>query len=607
MIPVLITLAFVLPGCSGKIPKEKAAILHDSLSADPRSLDPAIAYDSNSLKVLPNILETLYQYDYLADGYRLIPLLAADMPRFSKDRLTIRIPLRKDIRFQDDPCFKETQGKGRTLKAQDFVYAFKRLADPSLESPGWWLFDSKLAEFDVFRARMAAASSKARVNAFARPVRGVRALDDFTLQLTLVKPFPQLLYALAMTLTAPVPHEAVTAYGDENGSISEHPVGTGAFLLKKWDRDQSLQLLRNPGFHSEFYPTKSSEFLEQQGFLVDAGKLLPFLDGVTLKIIKEPQPAWASFTQGELDLLPLSKDHLPQAITSNGLAPALLKKQIRLALATGNRFTYLSFNTLDPVLRNKTLRQALSRAVNRDEWIALSTNNTAAKMTGLILPGIADRPASTALKFDYDLKRAKALLARAGYPEGRGLPPLRLDMRGADSRSHQLGKFLTSQFAALGVKIEVIYNTFPDYMEKQHQGKLQLASNAWALDYPDAENILQLLYGPNRSPGSNDSNFNHPKFNQLYEQMAVMDAGPARATLIQKMDEIAQEEAPWILGYHPTDYLLSQPRVKNLKPGAFSENRYKYLRRFPAFQLTTLSGTDLGCDFRGLWILGSAA
>jgi oligopeptide transport system substrate-binding protein len=212
------------------------------------------------------------------------------------------------------------------------------------------------------------------------------------------------------------------------------------------------------------------------------------------------------------------------------------------------------------------------------KWIEIFTNNTGLKMVTALPPGVPDRVEDAKLTYDYDLDRARDLLKKAGYPNGQGLPVINFDMRGASSLDRQLGEFITSQWDKIGVKLNVIYNTFPAYLEKAKTGNLQVSSGGWNMDYPDAENVYQLVYGPNQSPGPNESNFDHPEMNKLYQQMAVMESSPKRAAIVKKMDEILQEEAPWAFGYYATEYDLAQPWVNNYRTPQVVQNRYKYFR-----------------------------
>lgn len=577
-----IALALAIGACQrgGRDDDGNLMVFHGTHRDDVKTWDPANAYDTVSLDVVPTVYETLYQYAYLAETYKIVPLLAADLPKYSADRLTLTIPIKRGVKFQDDPCFKESSGKGRELKAHDFVYAFKRLALPSLQSQGWWILDGKVKGVNAFHEKLLKASKGDVPKVFAEEIEGIRALDDYTLQLKLIKPYPQIMYILAMSFASPVASEAVAMYGDENGNLTDHPIGTGPYLLKKWDRGRQIALERNPNFHPDFYPTEGASEFQKRGLLADAGKPLPFLDRIVINVVKEAQPAWLNFMKGNQDKIGIPKDNFAQAISNQvNLTPELSAKGIRLHIETGAVFYYVSFNMKDKLLGgNKHLRYALSAAIDRDKWVEVFTNGTGKKQTTALPPGLQDRPNDQKLKHDFNLAQAKELLKKAGYPEGKGLPVINFDLRGADSVSRQLGDFFTQQWSQIGVKVNVIPNTFPAYLEKAKQGNLQVSLGGWNLDYPDAENVYQLLYGPNKSPGPNESNYDNAVMNKLYEQMATMEPGQKRAAIIRKMDDLLQEDAPWALGYYLAHYELSQPWLLNYRANDIILNRYKYYR-----------------------------
>ncbi len=571
-----------LSGCTKKSEDPNLNIFHGFEKDDVKTWDPANAYDSVSLDVVPMIYETLYQYSYLSETYTLEPLLADGMPKYSADQLTVTIPIKKGIKFQDDPCFAETQGKGRELKAQDFVYGFKRLALPSIQSQGWWVMDGTVAGANAFHDLLVKASSPADVSKiFNGPLEGIKAIDDFTLQIKLTKPYPPLMYILSMNFTSPVPHEAVEKYGDTQGNLLEHPVGTGPFILNHWERNRQIVLDRNPNFRKELYPSIGSPNFIKIGLVRDAGKPLPFLDRITMEVIKEDQPRWLNFLKGNIDAILLPKDNFRQAITDQvNLVPELVKKGIHLNIETGTVIRYISFNMKDSVVggANKYLRQALSSAIDREQWIDIFTNGTGKKMVNAVPPGIDDRPTTAKIKYDLDLTRAKELLKKAGYPEGKGLPVLKVDLRGASTTNRQFGDFITQQFGKIGVKVQIITNTFPAFLEKTKQGSTQISDGGWSMDYPDAENIYQLLYGTNQSPGPNDSNYNNVEFNKLYEQMAVLKSSPKRAKLVEQMDDSLQEDCPWAMGFYEAEYDLSQSWMMNYRANTIILNKYKYFR-----------------------------
>lgn len=557
--------AFV--GCTRPDPDKGLAVFNRIIGDDIKSLDPAAAYDEISLEILPNIMEPLYQYDITSEEYRVVPLLAGDLPTFSKDKLTLRIPLRAGVRYQDDPVFPE--GKGRRLKASDVVFAVKRLANPKVEGQGAWIFEGKLKGFDAFQKKLRDTPNEKNAEVFAREeIEGIRAIDDDTLELKLVKPYPQILHVLTMSFVAPVPPEAVTKYGDEKGRLDDHPIGTGPFRFAQYDRGHEAVIERNPNFRGDPLPA---------GAGLDAGKPMPFLDKVRFKIIKESQPSWLKFLNGEAEFSKIPKDSFAQAMSPEmKLTPEMTKRNISLAMISGACFYYINFNVRDKVLGSKQLRQAMGSAIDRAKWIELFTNNRGEKMTTVIPGGIADRVKKPVLKYDYDLKRAKDLMKQAGFPEGKGLPTITFDMRGADSVSRQMGEFFTDQFAQIGVKLNVVYNTFPAFLEKQNKGQLQLSYGGWILDYPDVENGYQQLYAMRQNPIINASLYDNPRYNALYEKMAVMDPGPARAAIVKQMDDIIQEDVPWAFGFYRNDYVLVQPWVRNFRASFFTRDGYKY-------------------------------
>ncbi|MBI3534142.1 MAG: hypothetical protein HY072_01470, partial [Deltaproteobacteria bacterium] len=333
VITILSLVLGLLTSCTKKNTDLGLSVLKRVLSDDIKSLDPANAYDSISLDIVPAIYDTLYQFEYLSYTYKAVPLLAEAYPAYSKDRLTVTFKIQKGIRFQDDPCFKQTGGKGRELKASDFVYAFKRLAHPAIESQGYWIFDGKVVGFTEFHDKLAKATSEKASKLFEEPIEGIKALDDYALQIKLVRPYPQLLYILSMGFTTPIPIEAIQVYGDEKGNITEHAVGTGPYILKEWKRHNRIILERNPTYHTELYPKFASPEFQKKGYLVDAGKKLPFIDKIIISIVKEEQPTWLGFLKGDYDLMGIPKDNFRQAIMNQvNLSPEFSSRGIHLMI-----------------------------------------------------------------------------------------------------------------------------------------------------------------------------------------------------------------------------------------------------------------------------------
>jgi ABC-type transport system substrate-binding protein len=240
---------------------------------------------------------------------------------------------------------------------------------------------------------------------------------------------------------------------------------------------------------------------------------------------------------------------------------------------------YVFFNMKDKILQNKYLRQAISSAIDREKWIDTFDKFKGTKQTQLSPPGLSDRVANSTMKYDYNVEKAKALLAKAGHPEGKGLPVMNFDFRGADTKYRQMGEMFVQMLGAIGIKVNPILNTFPAYLEKAKQGNLQIAFGGWNFDYPDLENGYQLLYGPNKSPGPNDANWENAQFDGLYKKLAAMPAGAkGRAEIVKQAEELVQEESPWAYGYYQKVYRLNQKRLKNNRVAEVIQNKYKYFK-----------------------------
>ena len=555
-------------------------VLRIALKDDVKTLDPANAYDSVSWDVLPNIVDTLLQYKYLEDQAVLEPLLAESMPVYSKDGKTVTIKIKKGVMYADDAAFKATAGKGRELKAQDFILEFKRLAIPSLQSQGSWIFEGKVAGFSEFEKKLQGLKGEEFKKAFEEPIEGFAAKDDYTLEFKLTQAYPTLNYILAMPFTAPVPKEALDAYADADGNLRDHPVGTGPYVLKSWKTSQGLYLEKNLNYKESYPSVSSSKKLNDAGYLVDAGKALPFLSALQFDIIKEDQPRLLKFESGEIDVFELTKDSFRASMDdATHIKAELSKKGAQPEYEDSLVMSYISFNMKDKIVSNKYLRQAISSVIDRDKWIDTFEKFRATKADQLSPPGLADRVKSKGIKYDFNIAKAKELLVKAGYPEGKGLPVLNFDFRGAETRYRQLGEFFVEQFGAVGIKVNVILNTFPAYLEKAKQGNLQISLGSWSFDYPDVENGYQLLFGANKSPGPNEAMFENAEYDALYKKVSGMPvAAKGRAELVQQMENIIQEEAPWAYGFYSKVYRLRQGYVKNYRAIETIPNKYKYLK-----------------------------
>lgn len=573
VVTVLLLVQLITIGCTFKSKIDPPNTLHLISEAKIKGLDPIYADDTYAGVESSLVYESLYQYHYLKRPYVIVPKLAETMPEVSPDGLIYVIHLKKEVFFQDDPCFKNQQNKGRELVAEDLIYSWKRLADPRNASSGWWVLDGKILGLNEWRDQ-AVKSGKADYSA---PVEGIKALDKYTIQIKLLKRSFQFLYFLAMPFTAVVPSEAVDYYGKE---FLNHAVGTGPFKLSEFNPNSKVVWVKNPTFRKELFPNEGSPGDKEAGLLEDAGKPLPLADKIVIQVFVERQPMWLTFMSGKLDLTQIPKDNFASAITpGKELNQDLRSKGIQLNKSPAVDVTHATFNMEDPLFgKNKFLRQAISMAYDEATFIELFYNGRALPAQGPIPPGVSGYDPGLKNPYrQFNLAKAKELLEKAGFPDGKGLPPIEYATLAA-STGRQQAEFFQKMVGALGVQLKVNAYSWPQFQEVMRNKKAQIWEFAWLGDYPDGENFLQLFYSKNASPGPNDANYSNPEFDKLYERALTLGDGAERNEVYKKMVMILVEDCPWIFGSHRISYALKQPWLKNYKQNDFDLGQYKYYR-----------------------------
>jgi len=578
LVILLIAILFSFAGCSempsGEEPNEM--VLHHVLYTKVPSLDPGNIRDVYSLTVSSQIFENLYQYHFLKRPYELVPLLAEDMPQVSGDLLTYTVKIKKGVYFQDDLCF--AGGKGREFRAADFVFAYKRIANIKYLSQNWSGLDGKIIGLNEFREYTKTCSKIEDVD-YSRAVEGLQTPDNYTLIIKLKKPWPQLIYMMEDIAFSPIAKEAVDFYGKD---ITSHPIGTGPYKLKTWRRGSYIELVRNPGFRGELYPSEGEPGDAEAGYLDDAGKRIPFADKVVWTIIEEYQPAWFLFLQGKNDTSVIPKDNYGEAITENRELTTKMKQLgIHLKTFSDPSTFWLGFNMQDPVLgKNKPLRQAISYSIDREKFIEIFFNGRDLVAHGLVPPLLDSYDPNIKEKgfARYDLEQAKSLLQEAEKIYGGKLPALKMAIPGTDTFGHQLGEFLRRSINAAGIEVNVEYMDWPTYLQKMNTRSVQMFCSGASASTPDAQDFLASFYTKYWAPGSNSFNYSNPEFDKLYERIEVMSESPERCELYRQMEIMVLEDCPAAFLNHRVAYALHHAWYKNYKPHAFAYGLSKYRR-----------------------------
>ena len=518
--------------------------------------------------------------------------------------------------------FKEVET--RRLLASDYEYAIKRMAVRQNHSPildNMQAYIVGLESFSQKITNIVKEKDKAQQWTDLRDysIEGVNVINDSVLIIKIKGKYPQFSYWLGMNFFAPIPWEADLFYHQKgliakNITLNWFPVGTGAYYLAENNPNKKMRLLVNPNYHSEHYPSLSIEENQKlnvpKELLEDSGKKLPFIKEVIYSLEKESIPLWNKFLQGYYDASGISSEAFDQAVQvssagSMDLSDEMREKGIKMRGSVEPSIFYMAFNMTDPVVGGysdeaKKLRQAISIAQNQEEYISIFINERGIAAQGPIPPGIfgyeEGEKGTNRMIYDWvggkrvrkSMEVAKRLLAEAGYPGGISditgkVLKLHYDATATGPDDRALMDWQRKQFAKLGIELVIRSTDYNRFQRKVRKGKVQLFSWGWNADYPDPENFLFLLYGPNaivktNGAGINSSNYQNPRFDALFDEIKTMQNTPERKKKIEKMLEIVREDAPWIWGVHPTSMALFHQWYKNVLPHAMANNTLKYKR-----------------------------
>lgn len=596
----------LIPQTASKMPTVSYLDSHGmELPADASDTD--IAYSVYEITIKPDIL------------YQPHPAFAQD----NNGNLRYHTLTLQDIQALQKISDFEHTGT-RKLIADDFIYQIKRLAHPRLHSPIFGLMADYIVGLREYADTLRNQDKIQPGNSFLDlrdfPLSGVERVDDYTYRIRIQGKYPQFVYWLTMAFFAPIPWEvdhffSQPGMAEKNFTLDWYPVGTGPYMLTENNPNQIMILERNPNFKGEYYPDEGMPEDVTNGLLRDANKPLPFVDKIVFSREKESIPYWNKFLQGYYDASGISSDSFDQAVQITGQGEATITEEmeaqgIRLGTEVAPSTYYMGFNMLDPVVGGRTpaekaaarkLRQAISIAVNYEEFLTIFANGRGIAAQGPIPPGIEGyhegETGINPIVYEWrngeaqrkSIKRAQTLLAEAGYPGGisrkTGKPlVLYYDVtaRGADDRS--MLDWMRMQFQKLNIQLVIRSTDYNRFQDKIRKGNAQIFEWGWNADYPDPENFLFLLYGPQRkvdNSGENAANYDNAEYNRLFELMKNMEHGPQRIQIIDRMVAILREDAPWLWGYHPKIFALYHAWYQNVKPNRMAYNTIKYYRIDP--------------------------
>ncbi|MBK6993252.1 MAG: ABC transporter substrate-binding protein [Chitinophagaceae bacterium] len=523
-----------LASCYNK-EKSEGNIFHYNEFNGISSLDPAFAKSQSTMWAAHQFYNTLVEID---DSLHIIPSFAKSWD-ISADRTIFTFHLRDDVFFHDDVAFSE--GKGRKLTAYDVEYSLSRIIDKETASPGSWIFNRKVDSIQPFKA-----------------------IDDTTFQLKLLRPYLPILGIISMQYCSIVAKEAVEKYGI---NFRRHPVGTGPFRFITWEEGQALIMKKNPTYFE-----KDS-----------AGNRLPYLDGVNISFYDSKATEFLLFRQKQLDFInDIEASFKDEILTKQGTLRKDWEGKIVLQTNPYLNIEYLgilvdSINELvrNSPMRSKKIRQAVNYGFDRRKMVLYLRNSLGTPAeSGFVPMGLPSFDTAVVKGYHYDPAKAKRLLAEAGFPDGKGLPPIKLLTIPIYA---DMANFIAKQLGESGIPVQV------DVVQKSLLLTMTSSSTAaffrgsWIADYPDAENYLSVFYSKNPAP-PNYTRYSSAAFDAAFEKAITEDNDSIRYKLYQQADQIMMNDAPVVPLWYDKVVRLAQTNIIGFKPNALNLLELRYTK-----------------------------
>lgn len=519
VLALAVVMAFALAGCGSKT--ESTSKGGDSSTTpvkggtmsfyigEPAYIDPWNTQETEGMQIVQAIYDSLTTVDD-TDPSKLLPA-AAESWEPNADATVWTFKLNKNDKFSD----------GTPVTANDFIYAWNRLVNPKTKNTLTGKPDPSVIAYHLgfVKGYDEVQSGK------ATEMSGLKAVDDYTFEVTLSQPFADFAYVVMHPSLGPTPQKAVEEGVDYNGekvAFGDMPVGNGPFkMAEPWKHNQYVKTVRNDNYYGD----------------------KPYLDGVDFKIFKDPETAYTEFEAGNLDFTQIGAGKIKDAeakygTSSNGYT-SNPGKQVLLGAETS--VYYLIINNNDKVLKNPDVRKAISLAINRQAICDIVFEGTREPADGIVPPGIAGYEKGTWVDSKYDIEAAKKALADAGYPEGKGLPTLELAFNN-DGGHEKIMELIQADLKAVGIKTTFDSADFPTYLKKLDAGKHQLGRLGWVADYPIEYNFLYPIF--NSKSGDNKSFYNNKAVDEAINAAEKVTDNDERIAEFQQINKTIGESNP---------------------------------------------------------------
>lgn len=498
------------PAATPEPAKETPKQLIVGRGGDSVGLDPIRHTDGETFKVTENIFDTLV--GYAEESTEVVPSLAEKW-EVAQDGLTYTFSLRKGVKFHD----------GTDFNAEAVKWNFERWMDknhPMHNAEGYEYYN------DMF------GGYKGDEN---HVIKSVDVVDEHTVKFTLNRTLAPFIQNLGMSCFAIASPKAVEAAGAEG--FNEKPVGTGPFKFVEWKRNDTITLEKNPDYWNAGYPK---------------------LDKLVFKSIPENTARLTALINGEIDLMDGLNPDDAETVKGNS--------ELQLILRPSMNIGFVGFNVEKKPLDNPKVREALAYAVNKPDIIE-------AFFAGLGQPAVNPMPPSlwghnNNLKDrEFNLDKAKQLLAEAGYPNGFKIQFWAMPVpRPYMPDGVKIAEAIQQDFKKIGVEAEIVTMEWATYLDKTKAGEQEIFMLGWTGDNGDPDNFLATLLDKNNIGGNNRTRWANEEAHELLMKAQSATTQAEREQLYLKVQELIFQDVPMVPLAHSTPALAAKANVINYKP-----------------------------------------
>jgi hypothetical protein len=483
----------------------------------PETIDPALNSSNDGGNMLQHLAEGLLKMD---KNGNMIPGLAESY-EVSDDGLTYTFKLRKGLKWSD----------GSDLTAKDFVYSWKRVADPNTAAPYGQDVLGKVKGYEE--------AAGGNIDALA-----VSAPDDTTFVVELANPVPFFDRIAAFSTLVPVQEATIEANGDAWTLSPETNVTAGPYKLAEFTDGDRIVLEKN-----ENYWDKDS---------------ITF-DKITYRLIEDPNAAYTAYKQGEVSMI--------KSVPSEEIPALKGTEEFHVDPLMG--IYYLSFNTTKKPFDNEDVRMALALVIDRDYVANTVMQGTYLPANKMIGPGVSDAAPDSSFEkvteekytkgvgsgdYEADVAKAKELLAKAGYPDGQGFPTIEYSTN--DQGYHKsVAEYLQNVWKEkLGINTDIAIKEWKVFTADRRAGNYDVARNGWVMDWNDPSNLLNLFV---TGSGNNDGKISIPEYDELMEKASTTMNVDERFDYLHKAEQLLLDHAALTPVAYYTDFYLQSTKLKD--------------------------------------------